>query len=127
MSGGRDELLQQPDLIVGIENGEIGLEADELGMAAQDLAPIEWKVPSHGMPSTDAADEVADALLHLARGLVGEGDGEELARVGRAAGEHVRDAGGQHPRLAGPGAGQHQHGPSSASTASRCSGLRPAR
>ena len=47
------------------------------------MAPIEWKVPSHGMPSTHAADQVADALLHLARRLVGEGDGEDLARARR--------------------------------------------
>ena len=64
------------------------------------------------MPSTDAADQLADALLHLARGLVGEGDGEDLAAAGRGrcarmwAMRVVSTAG-----LAGAGAGQHQHRP----------------
>ena len=44
-------------------------------------APIEWNVPSHGMPSTAPPMSVADALAHLARRLVGEGDGEHLARA----------------------------------------------
>ena len=43
------------------------------------FTPIEWKVPSHGMPSTAWPTIVADALLHLARRLVGEGDGQDLA------------------------------------------------
>jgi hypothetical protein len=60
------------------------------------------------MPSTALADENADALLHLARRLVGEGDGEDLRRPGEAEIENVGDAGGQHPGLAGAGAGQHQ-------------------
>ena len=33
--GGLDKLLEHAQLIVGIEDGEIGLEADELGMAPQ--------------------------------------------------------------------------------------------
>ncbi len=48
-------------------------------------------------------------LLHLARGLVGEGDGENLRGVGEAGGEDMRDAGGQNARLAGAGAGEHQN------------------
>jgi hypothetical protein len=61
------------------------------------------------MPSTAFADQHADALLHFARRLVGEGDGEDLAREGAAGGQDVGDAGGQHARLAGAGAGQHQN------------------
>ena len=63
------------------------------------------------MPSTDAADQVADALLHLARRLVGEGDGEDLAGPRPAGREEMGDAGGQHAGLAGAGAGEHQHRP----------------
>ena len=73
------------------------------------FTPIEWKVPSHGMPSTTLADDLADAVLHLARRLVGEGDGEDLAGPGAAEAEDVGDAHGQHAGLAGAGAGQHQH------------------
>ena len=31
---GLDNLLHQPQLIIGIENGEIGAQADEFGVAA---------------------------------------------------------------------------------------------
>jgi hypothetical protein len=51
----------------------------------------------------------ADALLHLARRLVGEGDGEDFRGPRPPGGEDVGNAGGQHPRLAGAGTGQHQH------------------
>jgi hypothetical protein len=71
-------LLQQADLVVRVEDGEVALQPGELGMAAQQRPPIEWNVPSQGMPSTFAADQHADAVLHLARRLVGEGDGEDL-------------------------------------------------
>ena len=37
------------------------------------LVPIEWNVPSHCMPSATGPIEGCDTLLHLARGLVGEG------------------------------------------------------
>jgi hypothetical protein len=69
---------------------------------------MEWKVPSQGMPSTASPTRNADALLHLAGGLVGEGDGEDLRRPGEAERQDVGDAGGQHARLAGAGAGQHE-------------------
>ena len=42
--------------------------------------PMEWNVPSQGMPSAAPPSELADALLHLARGLVGEGHGEDFVR-----------------------------------------------
>ena len=54
---------------------------------------------------------MGDALLHLARGLVGEGHGEDLGGVGAAGRDQVADAGGQHARLARAGAGQHENGP----------------
>jgi hypothetical protein len=44
----------------------------------------------------------------LARGLVGEGDGEDFRRPRAAERENVCDAGGEHAGLAGAGAGQHQ-------------------
>ena len=105
-----DHLLQEADLVVGIEDGEARLEADELGVAAQDLDAdgVEGAEPRHALDG--AADEIADALLHLARRLVGEGDGEDLAGEGAARGEDVGDARRQHARLAGAGAGEHEHG-----------------
>ena len=54
------------------------LRPDQLGMAAQDLGAdrVEGAEPGHALDH--AADQLADALLHLARRLVGEGDGEDL-------------------------------------------------
>ena len=106
---GLEQLLDQADLVVGVEDGEVGLEADQLGVAAQDLDAdrVEGAEPGHALDHL--ADHLADALLHLARRLVGEGDGEDFARPRAAEVEDVGDAGGQHARLAGAGAGQHQH------------------
>ena len=106
-----DHLLQQADLVVGVEDGEAGLEADQLGMAAQDLGRdrVKRAEPRHALG--DRPGEQRHALLHLARRLVGEGDGEDLPGLGAAGGDDVGDARRQHARLAGAGAGQHQHGP----------------
>ena len=88
-----------------------GFKPDQLGVAAQDLHAdrMEGAEPRHALDHL--ADHRADAALHLARRLVGEGDRQDLARPRAAGGEDVRDARGQHARLAGAGAGQHQHRP----------------
>ena len=74
------------------------------------LAPIEWNVPSHGIACSEPVNS-ADALAHLARRLVGEGDGEDFVGARAAGGDEMGDAGGQHPRLADARAGQHEHRP----------------
>ena len=106
---GLEQLLDQPDLVVDVEDGEVALQPDQLGVAAQDLHAdrVEGAEPRHALDHL--ADHRADALLHLARRLVGEGDGEDFGRPRAAEAEDVRDARGQHPGLAGAGAGQHQH------------------
>ena len=78
-------------------------------MAAQELDAdrVERAKPRHALDG--AADQKRHALLHLAGRLVGEGDGEDLAGIGAAGGENMSDARGQHPGLAGAGAGQHQN------------------
>ena len=103
-----NELLEEAHLIVAVENGEIRLEADQLRMATQDARRhgVEGAEPE---PLRRAADELGDALDHLARRLVGEGDGEDFAREGLALVQDMGEAGGQHPGLAGAGAGEHQH------------------
>ena len=70
--------LHEADLVVGVEDGEVRLQADQLGVAAQDLGAdgVEGAEPGHALGG--AADQRADALLHLARGLVGEGHGQDL-------------------------------------------------
>ena len=106
---GFEQLLQKPDLVVDVENGEIAFQPDQLGMAAQNLHAdgMEGAEPRHALDHL--ADDLADAVLHLARRLVGEGDGEDFAGPGAAEAEDVGDAHGEHAGLAGAGAGQHQH------------------
>jgi hypothetical protein len=106
---GFEELLEQPDLVVDVENGEVGLEPYQLRMPAQDLHPdrMEGAEPGHALDHM--TDDLADAPLHLARRLVGEGHRQNLARARAAGGENVGDAYGEHPRLAGAGAGEHQY------------------
>ncbi len=108
---GLQHLLEQPDLVVRVEDREIGLEADKLGVAAQDLRAdgVKGAEPLHGLRAF--ADQHLDALAHLARRLVGEGDGQNFIGARLAEREDMRDARRERARLAGAGAGEHQHRP----------------
>src|SRR2546428_7181028 len=53
--------------------------------------------------------EQVDALFHLRRGLFGERHGEDLLRSRATGCDQMRHSARQHPRLAGPGAGDDQH------------------
>ena len=90
---------------------KLGLEADQFGVAAQDLHAdgMEGADPRHALDRL--ADHLPDALFHFARRLVGEGDGENFRGPRAAEAEDMGDAGGEHPCLAGAGAGKHQHRP----------------
>src|SRR5947207_5543202 len=70
---------------------------------------MERAKPRH--PLDNLPHHRADALLHLARGLVGEGDGEDFGWTRAAEREDVGDARGQDARLAGPRAGKHEQRP----------------
>ena len=122
-----DHLLHQADLVVVVEDCETrtsGRRARHAG--ARILTPIEWNVPSHGMPSTTPPTSAPMRSLHLARGLVGERNGENLARVGPAGSRGCgRCASSGREFLPVPAPANTSTGPSSASTASRCSGLSP--
>ena len=109
-SPGLHHLLQQAELVVGVENIETAGEADERGVAAQH-AGAERVERAEPEALGGAPDDGGDALAHFARRLVGEGDGEHLARVRAAGQQDVREPGGQHARLAGAGAGEHQQRP----------------
>ena len=107
---GLEDLFQQPDLIVGVEDGEIRLEGNEFGMAAQDLGADRMERPHPGEAVVDPGQGL-DALAHFARRLVGEGNGKDLVPARAKSGDEVGDAGRQHARLADAGAGEHQHRP----------------
>ena len=93
---------------------EVGLVADSTEVEGADL--LAQDPHARGVERRDPhdpgalADEVLDALLHLGSGLVGEGDRQDRTGVGLALGDQPRDAPGQHPRLAGAGAGHDQQG-----------------
>ena len=113
---GRDQLLQQADLVVRVQNGKAGLQVqvavpDQLGMAAQDLDAdaVEGAQPRH--PLDRIAQQAADPVLHLARGLVGEGHGQQLPGPCLAQHQQMRDPRGQRARLARACPRQHQDRP----------------
>ena len=108
---GGELLFEEPQLIVRIQDGEIGLEPDQLRVPAQDLRAygMEGAEPGHALHHL--SDHGPDAKLHLAGGLVGEGDGQDIAGACAAGREDVGDARGEDARFPGPRAGQHQHRP----------------
>ena len=71
--------------------------------------PIEWKVPSHGMPSTAWPSSWPSRSFISRAALLVKVTDEDFVRPRAAVAEDVGDARGQHAGLAGAGAGQHQH------------------
>src|SRR5690606_28466920 len=65
---GFDQLFEEPNLIVSIEDREAGLEPGQFGVFAEylDTYRMEGAEPRH--PLDNAADQMADPLLHLAGG-----------------------------------------------------------
>ena len=106
---GLQELLQEPHLVVDVEHREVRLELRQLRMGAQDAAAdgVEGAEPRHALDGL--AEHLAQPVLHLACGLVGEGHRQDLARAGAALAQDMRNARGQDAGLAGAGAGQHQN------------------
>ena len=48
------KLLEQAQLVVGIEDGEIRPQSHQLGVHAQNfLRLLKWKVPSHGIACSE--------------------------------------------------------------------------
>ncbi len=107
---GGEQLLDQTDLVVGVQNREIGAQADQFGVATDQPRAdgVEGAKPWHALDR--GSDQLADALLHLAGGLVGEGDGEDLVATGFSRGKDMGDAGGQDAGLSRAGAGEDQQG-----------------
>ncbi len=103
--GRGDDLLHQAQLIVGIQDGEIRLEPDALGVPSQD-ARMERAEPE---PVHGGADGCLEPRAHFARGLVREGDREQLARKSPPCGKNVGKPRGEHACFAGAGASEHQH------------------
>ena len=105
-----EALLDQAALVGGVVDRELAREAELVGVGAQHprAGGVEGHHPHR---ARDAADEQLDALAHLGRGLVGEGDREDLARLGLAGADQVRDPVREHARLARAGAREDQQRP----------------
>ena len=105
----RDELFQQADLVVGIQNGEVGFQPHQLRMTAQELDAdrVEGAKPGHALGGL--AEHATHAFLHFAGGLVGEGHREDLVGARPVGGQQMHDTGGQRLGLASARARQHQH------------------
>ena len=105
---GLQQLLEEADLVIDVEHGEVGFQLHQLGMAAQD-APgdrVEGAEPRHAFDRL--SEHLGETCLHLTRRLVGEGHRQDLAGARPALAQNMRDAGGEHAGLAGACPGQHQ-------------------
>ncbi len=108
-AGGLHGATHGGDAVGLVVDGEVAGDADRLAVATQDAHAdgVERAQPHAG---GGAAEQHLDALAHLARRLVGEGDREDLLGTGALGGDDVGDAVGQHARLATAGAGEDQQG-----------------
>ncbi len=104
-----DDPLDERAAVGGVVDGEALRHAHHLGLTTQDAHArgVERRDP-HSLGGT--ADELVDPLAHLGRRLVGEGDGEDLARPRLPALQQPGDAAGEHARLARSGARDDQQG-----------------
>ena len=98
--GGRDELFEQAELVVGVEDGEVRLQADQFGVAAQHLGADRVEGAEPGHPLHHVTHQPPDALAHFAGGLVGEGDAQDFARPCLSREEQVGEARGEGGGLA---------------------------
>ena len=103
-------LLGQPHLVGRVVDREVRLVAETRRLPAQDPAAggVEGEDPDR---ARDAAEQVLEPLAHLPRRLVRERDRQDLVRLHAAGGDQVRDAVGQHARLARARAGDHEQRP----------------
>ena len=106
-----EEVLHQALRVVRVEDGEVPRErpAEGLHVRAQEARAdaVEGAHPQEG--EGVLLHEAADALLHLAGGLVREGHRQDVVRRNVLLGEEVRDAVGDDPRLARTRPGQDEH------------------
>ena len=104
-----DQRLEHPQLIVGVDDGEIVLEPHQFGMAAQHLGADRMEGAEPRQALCCRAEMVRDALAHFLGRLVGEGDAQDLRGVGAPGRDQMGKAGGECGGLAGASACQHQH------------------
>ena len=84
-------LLDDRELIGRVVDDEVARQADRRRLAAQQprAQRVERRDPH---PAAVGAEQRLDARAHLLRGLVGEGDGEDLVGLRVAVADEIRDA-----------------------------------
>ena len=124
-----DRALDQSDLIAVVEDHEAGLGPGALGVAAQEAEAEAMEGADEAVAARRAArgavvqgalsgvrtlrgarlrEQRIDAVAHLGRRLVGEGDGDDPRRIDTALGDQPADAVGDDARLARARAGEHE-------------------
>ena len=102
------ELFQQRDLVSIIEQGKVRLHSQRSVFTFDDIQAQGVEGGDHQPARLFAPQRLPDALFHFARGLVGEGDGRDMARLITAAADQVGDFIRNNAGLTGTGARQHQ-------------------
>ncbi len=93
--------------VVLVVDREVAREAEHLAVGPQHPHAHRVEREHPHRPHARSA-ELAEPLAHLARGLVGEGDREDLVRADPEVADEVRDAEREHARLATAGARKHE-------------------
>ncbi len=105
-----EQLLEQPHLVVGIEDGEIVAQADKFGVAAQD-ARTERMEGAEPDRLCRPAHEVCHPLAHFAGRLVREGDRKHLVGTRAPEPQEMGKPRRQHTGLSRACARKHQDRP----------------
>ena len=106
-----NQCLEQPQLVVRVDDREVRLQTDQLRVAAQHLRTDRVEGTEPGHPLHRIADMPIDPFAHFACGLVGKGDAQDFAWPGEPHRHQVRKARGQGRSLPGARTRQHQDGP----------------
>ena len=104
-------LADQPQLVGGGIDGEVPLVTEKPDLPAEDPHAERVEGGEDQILAALFSDQGSHTLLHLAGRLVGEGDRQDVLRRHILVEEEMGDPIGNHPGLAGAGAGQHQERP----------------
>ncbi len=104
------QFAQQRGAVGGVEDGKAGLVAECAQFLADDVQPQGVEGGDAQPFALLALEQLADTLLHLAGGLVGEGHRGDMAGSDTTALNQIGNLLRNHARLARTGAGQHQQG-----------------
>ena len=104
---GGEGLLDEPDLVAGVEDVEVPAQAHPLAVAAHHHQAVAVEGADGGGERVHA-EQVLDPVAHLAGRLVGEGHGGDGAGIDAHLLDEPVDAVGDDPGLARPRAGEDE-------------------